>query len=68
MDTLMEFDMAGDTGVVKHAAISAISLIFDLLKNTINIDKLLKLFMDRTNHKYSSNIMKCQNILKYHIR
>ena len=42
MDSHMEFDMAGDAGVVKYAGIAAMALKFELLKNTINIDKLLK--------------------------
>ena len=34
--------MAGDAGVAKYAGIAAMALKFELLKNTINIDKLLK--------------------------
>ena len=36
--------MAGDAGVAKYAGIAAMALKFELLKNTINIDKLLKRF------------------------
>ena len=42
MGSRMEFDMAGDAGVVKYAGMAAMALKFELLKNTINIDKLLK--------------------------
>ncbi len=44
MGSHMEFDMAGDAGVVKSAGMAAMALKFELLKNTINIDKLLKRF------------------------
>ena len=44
MGSRMEFDMAGDAGVLKYAGIAAMALKFELLKNTINIDKLLKRF------------------------
>ncbi len=44
MGSRMEFDMAGDAGVVKSAGMAAMALKFELLKNTINIDKLLKRF------------------------
>ena len=44
MGTHMESVMAGDAGVLKYAGIAAMALKFELLKNTINIDKLLKRF------------------------
>ena len=40
----MESVMAGDAGVLESAGIAAMALKFELLKNTINIDKLLKRF------------------------
>ena len=42
--THMESVMAGDAGALKYAGIAAMALKFELLKNTINIDKLLKMF------------------------
>ena len=60
----MEFDMAGDAGALKPAGIAAMALKFELLKNTINIDKLLKRFTGRTNDIFPSNLVSYQNILK----
>ncbi len=40
MGTDLESDMAGDAGALKSAGIAAMALKFELLKNTINIDKL----------------------------
>ena len=60
----MEFDMAGDAGVVKYAGIAAMALKFELLKNTINIDKLLKRFTGITRDIFPSNLVSYQNILK----
>ena len=42
MGSHMESVMAGDAGALKYAGIAAMALKFELLKNTINIDKLLK--------------------------
>ena len=60
----MEFDMAGDAGALKPAGMAAMALKFELLKNTINIDKLLKRFTGRTNNIFPSNLVSYQNILK----
>ena len=60
----MEFDMAGDAGVVKYAGMAAMALKFELLKNTINIDKLLKMFTGRTRDIFPSNSVSYHNILK----
>ena len=60
----MEFDMAGDAGALKYAGMAAMALKFELLKNTINIDKLLKRFTGRTNDIFPSNLVSYQNILK----
>ena len=64
MGSHMEFDMAGDAGVVKYAGMAAMALKFELLKNTINIDKLLKRYEGRTNDIFPSNLVSYQNILK----
>ena len=64
MGSHMEIDMAGDAGVVKYAGMAAMAMKFELLKNTINIDKLLKRFTGRTRDIFPSNSVSYQNILK----
>ena len=48
MGSHMESVMAGDAGALKSAGIAAMALKFEILKNTINIDKLLKRFGKKT--------------------
>ena len=48
MGSRMEFDMAGDAGVVKYAGMAAMALKFELLKNTINIDKFPNKYESKT--------------------
>ena len=64
MGSHMEFDMAGDAGALKPAGIAAMALKFELLKNTINIDKLMERFESQTNDIFPSNLVSYQNMLK----
>ena len=67
MGSHMEFDMAGDAGALIPAGMAAMALKFELLKNTINMDKLMERFESRTNDIFQYILAYYQDILKYNI-
>ena len=57
--------MAGDAGALEYAGIAAMALKFELLKNTINIDKLLKMFCRETTFIICYITVTCKIYIKW---